>query len=109
MKHITFRLLKVNIITDRPALYKAVGNRSSYFGRQHLEHKAARHCSRDKTLSGTTYKRREIEGNYIPAMSGLLTEKQKCKQIVSVKEKRGLSMVKQFDVIPMRLSNSYKI
>ena len=28
-----------------------------------------------KTLSATTYKHTEIEGNYLPPMSGLLTKK----------------------------------
>ena len=42
------------------------------------------HCSRDKHLSATTYKQKEIEGNFIPPMPGLLTKKWKCKQRVRV-------------------------
>jgi len=41
-----------------------------------------------------TYKQKEIEGDYIPPTTGLLTEKWKCKQIVSVTERRGLSTMK---------------
>ena len=33
-------------------------------------------------LSATTYRQKGIEGNYIPPMPGLLTEKWKCKQTV---------------------------
>ena len=91
----------ININTDRPASYKAAGNLSQYFGRLQLEHKASAraldptHCSRDKqTLNATTHKQNEIEGDYIPAMPGLLTEKWKCKQIVWVTERRGLSTMK---------------
>ena len=39
------------------------------------------HCSRDEH-SAATYKQKEIEGNYIPPMHGLLTKKWKCKQMV---------------------------
>jgi len=39
-----------------------------------------------------TYKQKEIEGDYIPPTPGLLTEK--CKQIVSVTERRGLCTMK---------------
>ena len=42
------------------------------------------------TLSATKYKQKDI-GDSIPPMPGLLTEKWKCKQIVSVTERRGLS------------------
>ena len=35
-----------------------------------------------KTLSANTYKQKEVEGNYIPPMPGLLTKKWKCKQMV---------------------------
>jgi len=69
------------ISTDNSASYKAAGHCSSYFCRLPLEQKASTlaldhtHCSRDKTLSAATYKQKEIEGDYIPSLPGLLTEK----------------------------------
>jgi hypothetical protein len=50
------------------------------------------HCSHNKHLA-PTYKQKEIEGNYIPPMPGLLTKKWKCKQMVWVTERREISMV----------------
>ena len=46
-------------------------------------------------LSATTYKQKDIEGNYLPPTPGLLTKKQKCKQTVSVTERRGRCMTNQ--------------
>jgi hypothetical protein len=43
-----------------------------------MEYKAAgdlTHCSRDKTLSATTYKEKEIEGDHISPIPGLLNKK----------------------------------
>jgi len=45
------------------------------------------HGSRYKH-SPTTYKQKEIKGDYIPPMTDRLTEKYKCKQIASVAERR---------------------
>jgi hypothetical protein len=42
--------LFITTLTDRPASFKAAGNRPRYFCRLQLEHKAATHCSRDKYL-----------------------------------------------------------
>jgi len=70
--------------------YKPAGHRSRYFYRLLLVHKASTlahdptHCSRDNHL-----KRRHInkqtkkwKERIIPPIPGLLTKKQKCKQIV---------------------------
>ena len=50
------------------------------------------HCLHDRHLA-TAYKQKEIEGNNIPTMPGLLIKKWKCKQTLWVTERQGLSMM----------------
>ena len=57
--------------TDRPASLKAAGHRSRYFCRLQGRYTLLARL----TFSATTYKQKEVEGNYIPPMSGLLTKK----------------------------------
>jgi len=68
------RILDPFINTDRLVSYKAAGHRSRYFDILQLEHKAVTYCLRDEHLA-RPHKRKEIEGDCITPMPGLLTEK----------------------------------
>jgi len=75
-------------LTDRPASFSVAQSLFEIHNRLQLEHKAATvtdvnsHIARVITLSVTSYKQKEIEGNYIPHMPVLLTKKLKCEQMV---------------------------
>ena len=84
------------------ASFKAAGHRSKYFCWLPLEHKASTlaldptHCSRDKhSARPHVNRKKQKETIFFPCLVCLLRHK-KCKQIVSVTGRRGLSMIRQF-------------
>ena len=75
-------------LTDCPASFSVAQALFEIHNRLQLQHKAATvtcgnpHIARAITLIATTYKQKEIEGNYFPPMHGLFTKKLKFKQMV---------------------------
>ena len=70
--------------TDRPDSFSVAQSLFKTHSRLLLQNKAAIvTCVTPHTARAiNTYKQKEIEGNYIPHMSGLLTKIWKCKQMV---------------------------
>jgi hypothetical protein len=67
--------LFITTLTDRTSSFKAAGHRSRYFCRLQLVQQGSYTLLERKTFRATTYKQKEIEGNYLPPMPGLLTKK----------------------------------